>query len=226
MTDDKLPQASIEFAKTLAQQIVLSLPEKLNIASLGVPSKLPFKAVSLRAILIHRINDLTSGALYALSNGSPVCAVLAMRAVIEVTSVLHVLRRLIEDAVRLETVDGVDERLMRMSFGTRTDITNMHATNVLTQIDLLDKKYKGLREWYDRLSEVAHPNYQGLLAAYETIDYSTYTVTFGITEQAREFGLHVAVPALCASLLITIDDYNALETSFRKFADLCHKHVI
>lgn len=223
MAEDKIPESSIELAKTLAQQIALSLPARLEIASLGVPSKLPFKVISLRAILIHRIHDLTGLAIHAFSNGSPVGGVLATRALIESTSVLHTLRRLVDDSIVAGTIDGLDDRLMGMSFGSRTDITPVQATNILTYIDLLDRTYSGLHGWYDQLSEVAHPNYQGLLAAYEEIDYSIYTATFGVTEQAREFGERMGVPALCASLLVAIDDYNAMVASFQRFADLCHE---
>jgi len=84
-------------------------------------------------------------------------------------------------SVRVETVvtaqnpaaiEAFDERVMKALLGGKSDEWKPHpdapeALNVLTIIDHLTKRFPKLRSMYDLLSEFAHPNYDGMIGAYQ-----------------------------------------------------------
>ena len=59
-----------------------------------------------------------------------------------------------------------DELTMQLLMGSRNGGTNQEAINILTVLTKADKQYPGILSMHQRLSESAHPNFDGLLYTY------------------------------------------------------------
>jgi hypothetical protein len=98
-----------------------------------------------------------------------------------------------------------DDLSKQLIMGSRDGSTTVSAVNVLTAIGRADKKYPGLLEMYNRLSESAHPNFDGVLMGYTTTDPKEFETTFQNNWQ-RMFGAQ----QLPATLLV----YHAFESTY------------
>lgn len=136
-------------------------------------AKIPFKARVLRECLLWRVVELTDQALDAISAGRSVAGCVLARAAIEPAALLCALHRKVDQSISANAVDEIDEFLMKGLFGRRLDETDLTAHNVLSSLDKLDKVFEPVsgqkdtaRRFYEVLSEVAHPNYEGVVACY------------------------------------------------------------
>jgi hypothetical protein len=222
MEHHRFPDASIEYAAELTGRIQASLPAGFGIADLGMPSKMPFKVVTLRESLLHRLAELASAAVDLYASERPVAGVLLTRGVMEVTAMLFAIDRLLATSLERRDPSAADETIMRLLFGGRSEMAPQSAINVLSHLDTMDKRFKGIRAWYEDLSEIAHPNYPGLMGSYADVDREGFKVQLGSTEDAREMGLHMGIPALCACLEVAIHIYNGMKKPLEEFIVLCH----
>jgi hypothetical protein len=225
MIEDK--RGELEECEALLHKIEAARNFHLDIAALGFPSKLPFKAVSLRELLIHRVADLAKVAVEQFRSGGTVPAVLATRAVIETTAILAALRMLVTDVIQEQGYKpGHDATLMKLLFGSKTGNTPEEAINVLTQVEKLNKKFDGVRWWYDQLSEFAHPNHDGLLGCYAIVHRQEFMVDLGANESSRTFGEKVGLPALLCTLEIFALYFDELAQTLPEFAEICHAVIV
>jgi hypothetical protein len=229
MADEEMIKATVEEASLLIAALKKSLLSKVAAADWGSPSKIPFKAISLRELLLHRIVDLSASAVDLYSSGKPVAAIIITRAVIETVSILYVLCAKVEGCVRHEDVDQFDEDVMKMLFGNRVEmeVVPVAAVNVLSHIDKMNKKFEGVRWWYDQLSEIAHPNLEGLFGVYGGgVEQPSLTLLLGVGGRAAQSrGDNLGLPALCFCLEAGIDIYNLMVEPFLVFQDLCHRKL-
>lgn len=64
------------------------------------------------------------------------------------------------------------------------DLSNV-ATNIMTQLDRLNKTVAGLREVYDHLSETTHPNGLGAVGYFVHLDPNIGVAYFGPTDRQQ-----------------------------------------
>jgi hypothetical protein len=193
-------------ARQLAELIASSLPEKIAIASLPLNSKLPFKALSLRELLIHRVSDLAAASVELFEQGRLVPAVLLTRGVIETVAVAFALHRALERFVGSHNVAEFDEFLMRSLMGGRLPDWPHQATNIVTLVHHVDKALPGFESSYNSLSEIAHPNWGGVLGAFGEIDRESFELRLGQNERTSAFA--TGVNALSGSLMAFQHFYN------------------
>jgi hypothetical protein len=62
--------------------------------------------------------------------------------------------------------------------GSKNRSTPISSVNILTVLDGCEKKYEGIKHFYVRLCESAHPNYEGMSMGYTVIDHEADTVSF------------------------------------------------
>jgi hypothetical protein len=216
---------TIERATALAEMLSASLVKEIDIRALGMPSKLPFKAVTVRELLAHRLAELSVTAVELFKSGRVVSAILLTRAALETTSTLFVLSARIHESLKRRDLSGVDESLMKMLFGGRSEMAPERAINVLSHLDKMDKKYEGTRWWYDELSEYTHPNFPGLMGSYGNIDEEEFIVHLGINERTEEAGIKFGVSALCSCLEVAVYIYNQMGGPLGEFCLLCHEQA-
>lgn len=87
-TSEKLVEA-----RQLADLIANCLPEKIEASGLTLKSKIPFKVVSLRELLIHRISALATPAVELYENSQYLGGVVLTRAVMETVALAYSLHK-------------------------------------------------------------------------------------------------------------------------------------
>jgi hypothetical protein len=102
-------------AKDHSDRIAQSLPGNVAAASLTRKSKLPYKAVSLREILIHRVSALSTAAVEMFEQQRLVPAVVLTRAIVETVAVTFNLHKKLTEFPESMDIDGMDEFLGRAS---------------------------------------------------------------------------------------------------------------
>jgi len=53
-----------------------------------------------------------------------------------------------------------------------------HSLNIATILAKCDKRYPGIANLYGKLSESAHPNFEGLVTGYSKVNYDEYETRF------------------------------------------------
>lgn len=204
----KLPSLSETLAETrqLVESIAASLPEKVDAASLTLKSKLPFKALSLRELLIHRVSVLASPAVTLFEQGNYVAAAVLTRAVVESVAIVFALHKQLRAFLETKDVHALDDFLMSSLMASRWKDATYQAKSILKFVDHVDKQIPGFRITYDSLSEYAHPNWSGVLGAFGEIDQINHILVLGPSERTTVFAS--GVNALSGSLFTMQHFYN------------------
>ncbi len=179
MKKKKSERESLVEARVFATNITASLPLTVEAADLTWKSKIPFKAVSLREVLIHRVSELSIVAVDLYDCNKLVSAFILTRAVIETVAMTYWLSQRIDEFLNSKDIQKLDEFLVKAMHGSRDGTSPIESYNVLTAVDKMDKEYNGFREMYDWLCEFTHPNWSGVLGAYGKANLKKYSLTLG-----------------------------------------------
>lgn len=206
-------------AKELCEKFKANLPERIDPRILPTNSKLPFKALALREVLLYRMTELGLAACDLYEKLSIVPAILLTRAMMETVAMLYWLYKRLNEVLDTQDLGDIDDFLMSALLGWRDDRVPMKAYNVLTAVNHIDKKYAGFREMYDSLSEFVHPNWCGAHGSYAKIDKENFWVDlgFGIRSESKPQG----IPHLSTSLVIFDCYYNELADLLPLFVSIC-----
>jgi len=195
------------------QQVRESLCQRIEVGALLARNstahkwKSPWQALLLRESVAWRLQDLLeqSHTLSALSK--LLGARILLRSAFETLAVLIYLNQSIQSVTRGNLDFYVfSSTINRLLLGSRDKSTPHESLNILKVLKSADKRYPSLFEWYEDLSETAHPNYRGMLAAYSKVDRKTHVTTF----QNRWHDLHGAShsAALMACLEVFVTEYD------------------
>ena len=110
------------------------LPNRVEAAGLTLKSKLPFKALSLREVLIHRISELAECAMIKYEERKIVPAFVLTRAVIETVALIYWLHKKIAELLESKDIEKLDYFLMKAMLGSKDNTTNIESYNVLTAV--------------------------------------------------------------------------------------------
>jgi hypothetical protein len=204
-------------ARALSEQLNESLPSIVRAAGLTSRSKLPFKAVLTRELLLHRTAALSRAAVDHFLDGEPVPAIILTRAIIENAAVLFGLISAIEKFLRspdLAREKRLDDFLMKALMGARWEDHPVKAEQILNLIDDTDKAIPGFRNMYDMLSEFAHPNWSGLHGSFGEYDQQKLELVLGLRNPVR--ARVIGCSALANALDVFQDTYNELPANLRK----------
>jgi hypothetical protein len=214
---DRSSQANeaLAAARQIADEISASLPKSVPAGGLTLRSKLPFKALSVRELLIHRVSVLASAAVIDFEEGAVVPGIVLTRAVIETTAVLFCLAEVIDEFLSSKDEAKLDKSLMQSLVGARWPDHPVQSTNVLNLVDRVSKSIPGYRASYDTLSEYVHPNWSGLLGSFGRIDRERHELFLGFREDSA--GLVSGASALAATLDVFRHFYNAMAKPLHDF---------
>jgi hypothetical protein len=210
--------------KSFLKQINERLAKKVAAYDLGYVAKLPFKAVSLHELLLHRVADLSETAINLFELKKMVPATIITRAVYETTAILYSLGVKIEEVIRTKDVENIDQFFMKSLFGGRIKNAPIECTNILGAVDRINKKFKHFRDSYDDLSEYAHPNWSGLMGSYGNLVKETATLHLG--REASKISVMVALPLLAASLAIFLHHYDEIKKRLAEFNNICEESIV
>ncbi len=185
-------------ARQLTESISSSLLDRIQIAALTLESKLPFKALSIRELLLHRVSSLATAAVDLFERDQVIPAVVLTRAIVETVSVLYCLHERLKRFLDDKNSAELDKFLMSCLVGSRNVPDHPSAVNVLTSVDHVVRTIPEFRSVYDRLCEYAHPNWAGTLGAFGEIDHEQFELKLGHRTDALTMG----VSALSGTLMI------------------------
>lgn len=141
--------------------------------------KAPYRSMQLREVVYWRIVDLLDQAVFLHERGHILGARIILRSSVETLAILIYLNqqmaKVLDGSVGFYAFSDKTETLL---LGSKDGSTPVSAINILTVLDSCDKKYKGIRRMYDRLSESSHPNYGGMSKGYTSFDHAADAVKF------------------------------------------------
>ncbi len=224
------PEKSSEYLLTEVtsrlQLLESGRPSRLDAMAVSSISKLPFKALLYREALIWRITELGRSAVASFEKNKLASAILLTRATVETSAALRYLWTKLDAAVKSGAVGDLDEYLMKLSMGSRTDLDIMpQAISVLTFVDRVEKDVAGFRQQYDHLSEFAHPNWAGTTLLYSKSDSMTLSTEFGANIRASDSTKQIGISNLSVALAMFETSYNLISDLMSAFVALCEHRL-
>jgi hypothetical protein len=166
--------------------------------------------------------ELSHGAFENFERERLALAILETRAAVETSAALWYLHAKLDTALRARAMGDIDDFLMKLSLGSRTDTDIMpQAINVLNFVDRLEKDVKGLRQQYDRLCEFAHPNWAGTALLYSKHDQANLWTDFGANIRGVNGPKQIGVTNLSVALMLFERSYNLVADVMPAFIKLC-----
>ncbi|MBI3015827.1 MAG: hypothetical protein HYY65_12415 [Candidatus Tectomicrobia bacterium] len=199
------------------------LPKRNDPVSISLKAKIPFKALEYREALIWRASELASTACRLLEEGELAAGTLLVRGLMETSAALWFLNRKIKDVVDGHRVGSIDEDLMRLLMGSRTDLTTYESFNVLTLVDKIAQEIPSFRREYEALSQIAHPNWCGTMMLYSRPNTEKIWTDFGKHVRDNESVVKVGLINLNAGLQIFEYAYNQIVDLMPRFIEICEK---
>lgn len=169
--------------------------------------KAPFRTLILRESLAWRLQDLLEQSLHLSTSGGLLGARILLRSAFETVAVLIYLNKAMRSVVT-GTLKYHDfcSKTSRLLLGSRDKTTSIESINIMSMLESADKRYPGLNAWYAELSESAHPNYEGIILGYTTVDHSSQVTTFENRWCDLYGGTHDS--ALVACMKVFVAEYN------------------
>ncbi|HBY61246.1 MAG TPA: hypothetical protein DEH78_15605 [Solibacterales bacterium] len=210
----------MEEIRSRLELIEAHLPGRVD-AMVSPDSKLPFKALIYREALIWRMAELVRGAYEDFEKDRLANAILLTRAAVETSSGLWYLCAKIDAALKAKAVGDIDDYLIRLAIGSRTDPVMPQAISVMTFIDRVEKDVEGFRQQYDLLSEFSHPNWAGTALLYSKPDPPNLWTGFGRNICGIDRPKNIGVINLSVALMFFERSYNRLADVMPAFIELC-----
>jgi cation transport regulator ChaC len=220
---ESLPSMMAEIRERL-EMIESSLPRRVD-AMVSPDSKLPFNALLYREAVIWRMAELSRGAFENFEKDKLAIALLLTRAAVETSAGLWFLNAKLEAAVRADATGDIDDYLIKLGMGSRTDSNMPEALNVLKFIDRVEKDVEGFRHQYDILSEFAHPNWAGTALLYSKPDPPNLWTDFGANIRGLDSPKQIGVVNLSVALMFFERSYNRIGDVMPAFTALCERSL-
>ena len=213
MTGEETDQFKGDFAaaKEMTQRLSQSLPESIEVAALGVRSKAPYQLLVVREALIWRTEELARNACNSLEAEDFAVAAILTRAITENAALTWKLKEILDKRAG-KSPEELNTALMRALAGSSTWEDTPTPYNVLSCLDTLSKTIDGARETYESLSEIAHPNWRGVLGLYSKTDTEKFITYFGHGLGGSLAKRQITI-ALCAALGVFEYAYNAISNA-------------
>lgn len=197
------------------------LVSSVEASSFPSNTMIPFRTFSLRESLLHRISNLGSNAYDLFYKQNALSGIIIVRSILETVSILYLLTDKIEKAIESNELESFDKYLNRLILGSKNKSTDIKAINVLSGIDSWTKKEKGIRKMYNDLSEFAHPNWWGNLAAMGKVDKDKFRLVLGKENNKWVNLLEIGIISALVVLQSSEDIYNEMADILPQFVDLC-----
>ncbi len=169
-------------------------------AELGTIAKIPTKVLCYREALLWRTEELSRSACRHYESEDLASAITLTRAAIEGIAATWYLKSSVEKVVKNKSVGSFDDKIMRLLQGSRDELSEYDAYNVLDFIDSIDKRIPNFRNVYESLCEYAHPNWSGVSGLFSRVDHEKVLTEFGRnlrnTERQASLGLHALIGSL------------------------------
>ncbi|MBS4057498.1 MAG: hypothetical protein KGZ82_09295 [Bacteroidales bacterium] len=188
-------------------------------------AKFPFKVHSFIEIMNLRMNDFCDATDLLIRNNHIIPAVSLIRALFENVAITYCITSAVDNSLKAnKLIENFDDLITKISLGTRYE-SQVDAINVLTQIDKLDKEYKGIRKFYDSLCEFVHPNWDGVEGSYsESNEKARHTDIYKVV--TTEHPVYNWIEScFLLSMGVYLEYSNRIKTNLPSFAILCETEI-
>lgn len=170
-------------------QLAVGRFRELVVDDVLIKSKIAWKFATLRHSLTYRLVDLGEAAIGAWNDENFLSSIVLARAFLETAALLHSITHRMRKALDARDLGGLDDLAMQENFGARradwVAENGLKATNVLTALDHMAADIDFVRDYYESISETAHPNAWGVGQFYATTDKKKIVVSYSRTKRDR-----------------------------------------
>lgn len=212
-------------AKERCRLLSESLPSRVDHASISVTAKIPFKAMDYREALIWRTEELARIACEMYDRNELASAVTLTRSCMETVAAMWYLKEKIQNVIDTKEVEDIDDVLMKLLLGSKNDITNLEAVNVLTFVEKINKDIDGFERSYKSMCEYAHPNWSGTAFLYSKPNTEKIWTEFGREVRDTESVSVAGLISLNTSLMIFEHSYNKVGDLMPEFIKICEEAI-
>lgn len=218
---DVMLEEAIQHFETLR----LALIKEVDPARISTIAKIPFKILLARETLLYRAVDLGEASCLCFKENNIVSGACLSRALQETIAVLFYVNRKSKKAILDNDLAHLDEYTMKVLTGSKDDESRPDPVNILTMIDRVDKEVPKFRAIYDKLSEVAHPNWHGTLGIYSNPNKETPITNLGTNIRLENTTRGQGVSALVAGLEVLGFIYNEFAEFLPQLIEICENDI-
>ena len=204
----------------MEKKMFSTLEKKIIILNNSCPDPIPMnistnidinRAAMLRECIFYRIKELAEGIFEQCKQNRLVSAITLQRTFMETEALFGLFIDKLLKSINTKNFNDFKDLLEINLLGARSDIATKkfnrpNSINVLTYIDQMNKKIPNYRNYYDFLSEFAHPNSAGLCKIYSKIDWNNKTISFG--NNRERIDINIIPKQLNISLDWFINEYS------------------
>jgi hypothetical protein len=198
--------------------------------------RIPYKVLDYRGAITWRFAEFARASLDAFAREQYAAAILLARGAMECAASLWYLYSKVDETVSGGSLDDLDRCVMRLLLGRKKkpddlppDVDAPDAINVMTFLDHIDKKMKGVgfRDHYEQLSEIAHPNWEGALGLFAHHDSANGWTDLGagIRPSSVEAHRNGGLISLSATVLVFEHAYSAIEGLMPSLIERCKRDL-
>lgn len=218
-------QKLLATVRKLIQELKTGLPEKIDAATVSPVAKVPYKVLSYRNALAWRTEEIARSACDLLERNDIGAGVILARATAENAAAIYYLKQLVHRNTPRISDEDLDNRVMQLLLGSRSNEDMPKALQVLTMLDKADKAFRGMRSTYDQLSEYAHPNWSGVSYIFSRIDHDEFATYFGKNARGVHGPLLLGLDCLQNSLEIFEEMYEEITGLMPSFIQACEAEL-
>ena len=205
------------------------LPTAVDPLAISKTAKAPYFALCFREAQAWRVEEFGRAACDMLERGDLVVGMSNVRHAVESCAAVWHLKCLIERQLENGLERDLYDKISRLWLGTKTSVLRgpemPEAINVVTMIEKANKEMPGVLGVYEKLSEVAHPNYGGSAAIFAKPDHSTLIMHFGKNLRDQAHNVFLGFNALIGGLSMFEHAYNKIGDLIPEFAAACEKII-
>jgi hypothetical protein len=188
-------------------------------------AKIPFKVHSFIQIMNLRMSDFCEAIDLLIDSNHIIPSLNLIRTLFENVAVTYRISSAIDKSLKSnKLIEDFDDLITKISLGTKYE-SDVIAIGIMTNLDKLDKEYKGIRKIYEDLCEFVHPNWDGVQGSYSKLnEIGRYTDIFKvITKEHSVFDFFVTCSLIFMDVFI--DCSKSILTNLPSFSILCETEI-
>jgi hypothetical protein len=211
---------------SIISEIKGNLKNEIGFYDQSSKAKIPFRLEVYITALSDRIIDHSEAILILYNQNKIIPAFGIIRSNFESLAVLNRITTSFTNSLEENKLDPeLDNLLLSLTLGTREKENSIQAINVLTQLDKMDKQWKGIRFIYDSISEFVHPNCDGVIVSYSEIKTKLKSVQIKCQENSESTTAIAAYKFVPAQLKILHYFIDYITKNLRLFALICEDDI-
>ena len=186
----------------------------------AITPKIVWKWQTYAQYCLHRVCDLVEGIALAWEHKKPAMAFILNRAIMENTALLYDIVRKLQKHLKDKNFQEIDDLIIGTLFASRLENPRFKATSILTIVNRINKEIPGFQDVYDLLSEITHPNHDGVLGLYGKIDDDGHTCRIGTEIGVTKSSINRSLLALVGHLNLLVIALDLLNDEYKSLAEL------